>query len=509
MSAEARPSLSRNTLAQASPQLLAYTFSFLSAPIVLHGLGLRNFGIWALTGALAQYGGLLDLGVGRTLSYFAALHETSSDRRALGRCFSIGALIVPSVVGALIPVCWFAGGPLAHDLGQISIAHMRFLLFASLLMLGASMTTSFLAAYAIGMRAMVVPNIALSIATACNFVFSVAAVLIRPNLFFYAGANAAASVVGVATVLAAVAWKRMLPPLSRPDRSTARAVVSYSIRNQVVWLSTLINFQSDKIVIAIFVGPRAAGAYELANRVAAAARSAGILAVSAMVPTLTARFVRDGVAALRADYQRLTQRTTALSVPWLFLSAALAPSLLGAWLGQSPAWAPTILAILSLAYVANAITATSYVFASATGRPGLPARAAMATAAANAAITATLAPVFGTVGVLVGTFVALSGGAAYQLWLVHRDLEIRYRQFVAAVRAPVAVAAALAVPVAIAALWAAAHGRVAEVSTCLGAAVLYVAAYLGICARRQLLPTAVARLIPVSAPVRLQANRHK
>ena len=68
-------SLVRNSVALAVPKFSGYVFSFISAPVVLTGLGLRQFGIWALTGALAQYGSLLDLGVGASLARFVAAHH--------------------------------------------------------------------------------------------------------------------------------------------------------------------------------------------------------------------------------------------------------------------------------------------------------------------------------------------------------------------------------------------------------------------------------------------------
>ena len=69
------PSLLRNTVAQSAPLMVGYIFSFVSAPVVIAGLGLRQFGIWALTGALAQYVALLDLGAGASLSRFIAKHH--------------------------------------------------------------------------------------------------------------------------------------------------------------------------------------------------------------------------------------------------------------------------------------------------------------------------------------------------------------------------------------------------------------------------------------------------
>src|SRR5579875_1531290 len=90
-------SLVRNTIAQSAGSFAGYVFSFVSAPIVLDGLGLRNFGIWALTGALAQYGVLLDLGVGVALPRYIAAHE--DDRPLCGQYMAIGWLSV-GVIGA-------------------------------------------------------------------------------------------------------------------------------------------------------------------------------------------------------------------------------------------------------------------------------------------------------------------------------------------------------------------------------------------------------------------------
>ncbi len=177
-------------------------------------------------------------------------------------------------------------------------------------------------------------------------------------------------------------------------------------------------------MIAIFVGPAAAGAYELANRIAAAARSVGVYTFSAMVPTLTVELRQTGRAAWANTYARLTACTTALGVPVLCLTAALAPILIGAWLGDAPQHSAFVLAALSLAYVLSTTTGVGFSFAYAAGFPGLPAVSAVVTAAANVVSTAALAPAFGIWGVLTGTVIAFSAGALLQVLLVHRRLQM-------------------------------------------------------------------------------------
>src|SRR5947209_262309 len=124
MSERRKPaSLVRNTLAQSAGSFSGYIFSFLSAPIVLDGLGLRNFGIWALTGALAQYGALLDLGVGVSLARYIAVHE--DDRRLCGEYMAIGWLSVAVIALGLSVLSILSAAPLAHALHGISVASMR------------------------------------------------------------------------------------------------------------------------------------------------------------------------------------------------------------------------------------------------------------------------------------------------------------------------------------------------------------------------------------------------
>src|SRR6184192_1605007 len=98
-----RRSLATNTLAQTSSLLTGYVLSFVSAPIILAGLGLRAFGIWALTGALAQYAALLDLGLARAIARFVALHEEQDDRTSVGQTMAVGLLAVVALGLILTP----------------------------------------------------------------------------------------------------------------------------------------------------------------------------------------------------------------------------------------------------------------------------------------------------------------------------------------------------------------------------------------------------------------------
>ncbi len=238
-------------------------------------------------------------------------------------------------------------------------------------------------------------------------------------------------------------------PVAWPRWRTVSGFLRFSGNTQLVGWADLVNYQTDKVVIALAVGPSAAGAYELANRVATAARQVGVYSLSALLPTLSADLARFGMDAIRRRYRRLLTITASIGLPLLLLVAAIAPLLLMGWLSHVPRDAVAVLAALSLAYIANVSSGVSYVVGAAAGAPGIAARAATGTAVLNLALTAALAPLFGIWGVLAGTVVALTAGALAQVVMVHRRFELSLLDYRAAVVPTLVAGAVLAAPIAV------------------------------------------------------------
>jgi O-antigen/teichoic acid export membrane protein len=496
----ARPAnrgITTNTVAQATPMLLGYVASFVSAPIVLHAIGLRAFGIWALTGALAQYAALLDFGVGPTLARFVALHDAREEHDQIGEVLGTGAITATVVSLGLIIGAVVAAAPLAKTLGGITTADMRLLLLCATVIFSSTMFANVLTAFNVGMQEMVIPNVALSIGVGLNFAFSVAAALTSSSLVRYADANAVASLLSLLVVFVCMRMTtRDRVRVTMPSRDTLRQVLGYSVKNQALTASSLINFQTDKIVIALFIGPAVAGAYELANRVAAAARSVGVLVVGAMVPTMTSDAVRKSAHELAETYLRWTGRTAVLGIPALIFVAAMPQAILHSWLGPVPVHAVVVLAVLAAGYVINATTGVGYTLAYAMGHPGIPAKAALYTAAGNLVATIALAPLLGLWGVLIGTAAAFTCGALYQVWLVHARYVIPLRGYGSAISGPIALALALVTIPILTQLLVAGDGRIAEGVAVLAAGAVYVSAYAYAALRLDFLPEAIRRLVP-------------
>jgi O-antigen/teichoic acid export membrane protein len=464
----------RNTLAQSGATGLGYLFSFIVAPIMLARLGLTEFGLWAVTGAMIAYVGLADLGIRRSVSRFVAYHQARDNRQGIEETVTVG-LLTAAGIGVLSFAAALAIAPLVHDaVGTLDLAGIRTLLLCAATMLTAEICSSVFLGVPVGFLRMVPAGVAQAAASTINFVFSVGALLIHPTLVAYALANAAAEVlsVGVAAGTMLLVWRRAR--LRIPSRASTREIIGFGLKNQVGRITDLVNFQTDKLVIAVLIDVRAAGAYEIAARVVAATRTFAVLTVWAMIPTVTARIGEQGRSVIKGFYRRYTRLSVGLAFPLFVLVSVAAPYLLLAWLGKLSGHPQPILIVLSMAYLLNMTTGVADAITIADGRPGVNARYAGFSAILNLVLTVGLAPLFGLWGVLAGTFCALVAGSLLFLRHFHRLYAIPARDYFDAVLPSAALAFALGVPFAV---WSAVTGG-ADVTRVRAALVLLVMAGL-------------------------------
>jgi O-antigen/teichoic acid export membrane protein len=482
--------LFRNTLAQSSSLVTAFVFSLILAPIMLSRLGLAAFGVWAVTGALAQYFRLLDLGITNSLSRFVALYDAQGDRRAIEELVGVG-IFAASCVGLAMFAAAALTAPLVSDvLGVLDADEMRLVLISS-----AGITLSYLygaviAAVPIGLRRMGPPNVAAILGNSVNFVFSVVALAISTELVVYALANLAAAILGLLAVAASLLWVWERPFARPPTVHRGRAVLSFGVKSQLVTLADLVNLQTDKLIIAAMLGPSVAGAYELANRAVQGALSFGTLTLSALIPTATADIVERGRQVIVEYFTRYSVRSLSIALPLFGTLCVSAPYLFVLWLGEVPHDADQIVVLLSFAFAINMTTGVPMTLSVSDGHPGLVAQTAVVLVVLNIALTAAAAPIFGLWGVLLGTVAAQFVASGIFLLRFRRRYSVRAAAFREAFVEPTAVAVLVAVPFA---LWYALGGPIPEsrAPALLGAAAtggVYALACWLIESRRGLLP---------------------
>lgn len=438
----------KNSVAQSTSLIASFLFSFLLAPLMISRLGLDKFGVWAVTGAFATYAGLLDLGVGRSLLRFVAVFDADGREERISQCIGLG-LIVVSVVGIVALALVAAGAAFLSDkLGVLDTEQMRVVAMASVAIWSFNGYQGVLNAVALGKRRMIPPNVAATIGATTNFVFSVVALLMSTSLVVYALANAAAALLSIVGCFIAMrfVWRR--PYWTLPSRGLVKEVLAFSVKDQVGWLAEIVNFQTDKIVIALAIDIRAAAVYEIASRIVAGVRSTAILTVSAMVPTAAARIVEEGRQVIGPMYRYYTLRSCSIAFPLFMMVAVASPFLLVFWLGRAPGESELLVPFLTIAYLFNLSTGVGSTITLGAGHPGLVSFNAVLVAILNVAFTVALAPIFGVWGVVGGTFLALTIGAVRFTERFLKLFDLPLRDFLAGVVPTAVLAIGLALPAA-------------------------------------------------------------
>ncbi|MGN6585920.1 MAG: lipopolysaccharide biosynthesis protein [Solirubrobacterales bacterium] len=442
-------SLFRNTAAQSAPVITTTIFGFLLAPVMLNRLGLAQFGVWAVTGALAQYARLLDLGITGSIARFIALYDAEDNRRAIEETIGVG-LVAATLVGLAMLAAAAASAPLVQNvLGVIDVGEMRVVLMSAAGVAAANLLGAVLSSVPIGLRQMGPPNVANTAGNVLNFILSLVALALSTKLGVYALANLAAAVIGLGFSVIALLWIWGRPYLRRPTGARTRTIVGFGVKSQLVTLANLVNVQTDKLIIAAMLGPRTAGAYEIGNRVVQGVLSLGLLTLSAMVPTATADLVKRGRQVIVEYLERYTVRSLAIAFPLFGAVCVAAPYLLEAWLGQIPPDSVTIIVLLSFSFAVSLTTGVAMTLIVADGHPGIVAQTATLVVVLNISATLVAAPIFGLWGVLLATIGAELVVSVIFLIRFHRRYQLSARPFLESVARPAAVALGAALPFAL------------------------------------------------------------
>jgi O-antigen/teichoic acid export membrane protein len=439
----------KNTAAQSLPVVTTFVFGFILAPIMLSRLGLAQFGVWAVTGALAQYARLLDLGITNSVARFVALYDAEGNRKAIEETIGIGVL-ASTAAGIITLIAAVVFAPVVQDvLGVIPVGEMRVVLVSAAGITAAYLVAAVVSAVPVGLRQMVPPNFAATAGNVVNFVASIVALVLSTSLQVYALANLGAAIVGLLLAIFALLWVWAKPIMRRPSRGHARTIVSFGVKSQLVTLADLVNVQTDKLIIAAMLGPRTAGTYEIANRVVSGVFSLGVLTISALIPTATADLVRRGREVIKEYLERYTVRSLAIALPLFGAVCVSAPYLLQAWLNEIPHESIQIICLLSFSFAVNMTTGVAMTLVVSDGHPGLVAQTATLLVVLNVTATLIAAPIFGLWGVLVATVVAqvIASGIFLVRW--HRRYSLGMGTYFEAVGKPSAIVFGAALPFAL------------------------------------------------------------
>jgi O-antigen/teichoic acid export membrane protein len=304
------------------------------APVLVHGLGDRRYGVWSLVESVLAYLLLFDMGVAASVVRYVARFEATCDLEALNRVFSISMCLF-TAAGILVLACAAAAACLLHFPADLEYEGRGLLL-----LLGLNL--------AVGLPLNVFPCILDGLGRyPAKTVVRTVSLLIRAALFLAVVHTGGGLVelgwvitgLNVAEHLALAALVRHYLPGLRfsfglVDRTTFRAIRGYSLGAFLAMVAGRISFQTDALVINAFLAPQFITFFALAGKLVDYAKTSIRTATTVLTPAVSSLEARGDLAAIRAVLLHSTR-----CVMWIILPIQAGLMILGKpfltlWLGS-------------------------------------------------------------------------------------------------------------------------------------------------------------------------------
>ena len=411
-----RLTLGQNATVNLGGKAVGMLLSLFVSAYVVHRLGLRAFGFWAVISAISQYAQLLDFGVGPSLTRFVAHLDERGDHADLQRQAASGLWGSVAFGTALTAVAAAIVVTLPHSVTKVWPSGWQVAAVCVAATLGLASIGSVFQAFPNGMGRWDLTNLAQVAGQATYSFLAVAALWHSHSL---AGLGAAG--VGGALVTCLVAYtssRRLWPHRLSPRSATLgdlKELWRYGVTVQMVNLVVVVNAQADKPVLLAFAPLRFVGLYELGARVAYTIRALPITAFGPLAAQSAREAAYGDEGRLRSFYVRSYRSLVALGVAPLAALYGASYALIIAWLGAGYGTSGLVALVLGVGYTINIATGAGTAVAMGAGRPELDRNYSLLGFGLNLLLTIALGLAFGRWGVIAATALGL---ALSSLWLI-------------------------------------------------------------------------------------------
>ena len=405
----------RNVLTNAAANWIGYAaqliVAFFMSPILVHSLGLDRYGVWSLVESILAYLVLLDFGVGSSVVRYVARFEANHDYDKVNRVLST-SICVFAVAGSIALLLAGAVALLALPHFNINPAELRYEARWLLILLGLNL--------ALGLPLKVFSCLldGLGRYPAQTTIRTLGLFLRTGILLVVTGQGGGLVPLGIVitgcnllehAVMAAAAWC-YLPELRfsfrLADRSTLRTIHGYTSHAFVAMIAGRISFQTDALVIGAFLLPPHITLFGVAARLVEYAKDSFRVVTAGIMPAVSVLEARGDQVGIRRLFVQGTRTMLWLVLPVQAGLMTLGKPFLGLWMRNEPSIADESYAVLLILAAPFALALPQVVAARilyGLGRLRWFARAALAEALANLALSVALVRPLGIEGVALGT----------------------------------------------------------------------------------------------------------
>lgn len=409
--------LKRNIASSGLNVLVVIGASLVAVPLLIDRIGLAAYGVWTLVQTIVLYVTTAELGVGPALARFTSVHSTHPHRP---RQVLLGALVLYVAFGlVVVAACYALGGVFADlfsvpaDLREDTVATVHLIGWVTL----AALVASALGHVLSGFERFVAFTWSNVVGSGTFLVVLV--LLLRSDPRMQDAAYAALAQWTVVAVLRLIALRRIILSRGprRPGRELVRQLFGFSMRLQGAVLATLLNTQTDRVVIGVVAPATTLGQAGVATQVADAGRFLGYAAFSPIMSRMAVAYGAGGTVALDRLLQRQRRLWTIGLLGAIAVGVGAVHPAIAAWLGSGYDEAALFAALLIAGYGIGLLPNPAFGYLRAVGRPGLEGLYGVVTVVVNLVATIVLGVLIGALGVIIATTVAYTLST---LWVTRR-----------------------------------------------------------------------------------------
>jgi O-antigen/teichoic acid export membrane protein len=322
----------------------------------LSHLGNAQYGLWLLICSITAYLSLLQLGVPMASVRHLSKAIGEGDRDAVNRLVAscAGLYLGLGTVSALVGLPLLIFYEHAYDIPQEFQVQARWAFLLALVNIGlgfiAQLPNAIMNSYQDFVRANIVSTCMVLLRAAMN----VALILYYPSLVVLAAVQVLVTVLEMTVYWTMILILRREVQLRLSLFSTAvvRQVMGFSIYVLILSMGAQLSFQTDAIVIGMFLDPSQITAFAVGNSLILYLMQFIVGIASVMMPTATNLQAQGKMEELRATYFKWSKIAVALSWCGALYLIVFGPDFLANWLGDHyEASSGRVLRILMLSYL--------------------------------------------------------------------------------------------------------------------------------------------------------------
>ncbi|MFZ0733071.1 MAG: oligosaccharide flippase family protein [Candidatus Sulfotelmatobacter sp.] len=398
---------------------------FIMTPLILHEIGVKGYGTWAVFLAINALTSLADLGLVGTLSKFVAEYYAHRDFAALSRALNSGLavfLLLAATIGSSLWIAtpWIAG--LLFHGSNVPPTELIALFRCFLIVIAANIVNLLFSSVTTGLQRLDLTNMISAANVFLNALFSACLLLGGLGLRGLVYGYSAAAIITVVTYVLTV--RRLLPQVAiNPrhfDKHEARKMFGFSFRLYVTQAAVAVHNQIEKVFLAILVGVAPVGWYDIASDVALKIRGAIGFILSPVLPAASELNALGDETRIRELYYRSQKYLALIGVPAICFVVAISSRFVDLWIGPQLKIVAFPLSVLVVVSFINLITGPGFLIFAGSGylKPGVD--SAILGIVVNLLLSFGLIYKFGFAGAVIGTSAALVLASGYFITVFHR-----------------------------------------------------------------------------------------